>query len=168
MPPNSTRAVYIGNLNDLFPRPWRPPHHLVAHPRCPRLCLPTCLAPPPWRTPYPGTPWAPCVTETSPCHASAPAAGAALSAAGRPQAHATGHGQNGWLVKSRLRGWGGSEGAAANGSGRAANAMRTAYASRVRARLGKIKPLFTRAHPPAWSWPIMPVKVAVGREDLLW
>jgi hypothetical protein len=60
-----------------------------------------------------------------------------------------------------LRGWGGSEGAAANGSGRAANAMRTAYASRVRARLGKIKPLFTRAPPPASPPSLAPVPLAV-------
>ena len=97
-----------GNSNDLFtarvaPRaPLSPSRGARA-----RVCPPASCCPP-WRTPRSGTPWAPRALETIPCHASAPAAGAGPLA---------GHGEHRWLVTGRLRGWGGSEGAAANGSG---------------------------------------------------
>jgi hypothetical protein len=73
-----------------FHRPRGPPCPLVALTRCLRSCLPACLVLSPWRTPRSGTPWAPRALETIPCHASAPAAGVALSAAGRPQARSQG------------------------------------------------------------------------------
>ena len=80
----------MGNSNDLFTARVRPPV-----PPCRPHAVPAFVSArrpraAPWRTPRSGTPWAPRALETIPCHTSTPAAGAALSAAGRPQARSQG------------------------------------------------------------------------------